>query len=222
MTERHPEDGVYYARLVYPKKLPARKLALMIGDCVHNMRSALDYLAWELAGGHVADTETMFPIFDTEAGFKTRGLKRIKRLPTDAKTLIERLQPYNTQFGGHQLALSAINKIDAADKHKLLTVAIAIAEHVICNHGAPRQARPGKHRTGLHVIDGVPLVHDAIIATFTVSPPIPNMEVEFKFTPQVEFSEIQGFPKHAFVIPNLKIMLQSVDTVIKRLKSFFR
>lgn len=221
MTERDPENGVCHARLVYPKKLPVRDLSLMIGNCMHNMRPALDYIAWELAGGNIADLETMFPIFDISAEFKRRGMKSITRLSTDARTVIERLEPYNTQYGVHQLALPPINKIDATDKHKLLTVTIAIAEQVICNHGVPRHVRSGKHITGLQTFPGARLIHNAMIATFTTYPPIQEMEVDFKFTPQVEFGEIQGFPKHSFVIPNLTIMLDSVAVAIKRLRRFF-
>jgi hypothetical protein len=44
-TKGEPERGIYHAHLVGPPKLPARELAVMIGDCVHNMRSVLDYIA---------------------------------------------------------------------------------------------------------------------------------------------------------------------------------
>jgi hypothetical protein len=223
MTDRDPENGVYHARLVYPKQLPARPLSLMIGDCIHNMRSALDYMAWELAGADIANMETMFPIFDTEAGFKTRGLKRIKRLPKNAQTAIERLQPYNTSYGGDLLALSAINKIDATDKHKVLTVAIAIADHVVCHHGVPEHMRTGRRTTAeLQIFSNARLIHNAKIATFTIAPPIPEMEVDFKFTPKVTFGHLPGFPKVPFfVLHNLHLMLGSIDTAIKRLKPFF-
>lgn len=220
LTDSHPKLGVYHACLVYPKKLPARELTLMIGDCVHNMRSALDYIAWELAGASMADTETMFPIYETDIGFRKHALRRMKRLPLDAQTLIERLQPYNRRYGGHRLALSAINKLDATDKHKLVAPTIAIAEQVFCDHGIPGHLH-GKFKRGMHIFPGAGLVHNAIIASFTIDPPVPDMQVNFKFTPQVEFSDIHGFPKHSFVIENLKIMLDSLDLVIKRFKPFF-
>ena len=219
ITDPHPEEGVYHCRLVYPKKLPVRDLALMIGDCVHNMRSALDYVAWEVAGADIADMETMFPIYDTAAGFAKNAPRRIKRLPLNAQTLIEQLQPYDTRYGGNRLMLSAINKIDSADKHKLLTIATAIAEQVTCRHGFPGSTKPGKHRTRLGIFPGAGLVHNAIIATFYVVPPIPKMEVDFKFTPQVEFTEIHGIQvEHAFVVQNLKNMLTSLDVVIKKFR----
>lgn len=223
ITDGDPKRGIYHARLVYPKKLPFRILSLMIGDCVHNMRAALDYMAWELAGADIADTETMFPIFESPDGFKKRGLKRIKHLPTDAQTAIERLQPYNTRYGGHLLALDAINKIDATDKHKILTVAVAIAEQIECIPAFPVNIIVKGHNIGMRHIPDARLIHNAIVATCIIAPPIPQVEVHFKVTPQVEFGQIPGLlSQHAFVLPNLHRMLDSVDTAIKRLKPFFK
>ncbi|MDK2743476.1 MAG: hypothetical protein NDI90_11220 [Nitrospira sp. BO4] len=221
VTERDPEDGVYHARLVYPQKLPYRQISLMIGDCVHNMRAALDYIAWELAGANMDDTVTMFPIFDTDTEFAKSAGRRIKNVsPEDARTLIERLQPYSRRYGGHLLALSAINKLDISDKHKVLTVAIAVAQRLSCTHHVARRDSVTAKTYLLHY-PGARLVHDAIIATFTVRPPIQEMEVNFKFTPEVEFANIHGFPAHAFVVPNLKKMMSSVDQVINRFRKFF-
>ena len=219
ITEGYPERGIYNARLIYPKKLPFRMISLMIGDCVHNMRSSLDYIAWELAGYDITDTTTMFPIFETAAEFKEKGIRRIKKLPSDAQTAIERLQPYNTRYGGDCLALKAIHNLDIADKHKLLTVAIAITEEVVAKPSPSRVT--GKIRWGMRVFEDARLVHNAVIATYSISPPIPYVEVNFKVTPQVQFGKIPGFPKHAFVLPNLELMLNSVDTAIKRLTPFF-
>lgn len=227
--ERYPENGIYLARLVNPKEFPATEMALMIGDCVHNMRSALDYIAWELAGGDIFDKETMFPIFETKAGFDTRGRKRIKKIASrEAVALIEKFQPYNTP---DNKALSAIQDIDTTDKHKLLTLTLAVAEHVSFDGHMPADPMTvpvGKayHTTTLYnttttINSGVPLVHNAVMAAFNVTPPSPNMQVDFKFTPQVEFADMTGYPTHLFVVPNLKLMLKEIDGVIQSFRPFF-
>lgn len=222
ITDGHPERGVYDARLVYPKKLPFRSISLMIGDCVHNMRASLDYIAWELAGYDIKDATTMFPICGTADEFNKKGIKRIKRLPSDAQAAIERLQPYNTRYGGQLLALGPLNSLDIADKHKLLTVAVAVAEYVTAEPCTAGNLNASKYRFGMRVFPDARLEHNAVVATYSIFPPVPHMEVHFKVTPQVQFGKIPGFPKHAFVIPNLKLMLESVDTAIKRLRPFFK
>ena len=51
------------------------KWALMIGDCVHNLRSALDYLAHELvrANGGTPDDHTQFPVHAAPGGVRVHG-----------------------------------------------------------------------------------------------------------------------------------------------------
>ena len=51
--------------------LPGEDWALRIGDCIHNLRAALDYIAWRLAGSRPTDTQTQFPIFNTKPGWDT-------------------------------------------------------------------------------------------------------------------------------------------------------
>jgi hypothetical protein len=40
--------------------------------------TALDYIAWELAGGDFNDKTTLFPIFHEPKKFKGHGIRRIK------------------------------------------------------------------------------------------------------------------------------------------------
>ena len=135
--------------------------------------------------------------------------------------MIERLQPYDRRYGGHELALFYMNAIDIADKHKLLTLAVAVAEQVFINNFIPPQARSMRHKTMFTIHSEARLVHNAMIATFAIKPPIPEMQVDFKFTPEIEFGQMNGFPAHCFVVPSLKTMLASLDIVIKRFKRFF-
>jgi len=90
---RHP-DQTFVVRLVQPPNPPYEAWAVILGDAVHNLRSSLEYMAWELAGADPTDTETMFPIFDTEAGWNARASRRMKRLAPDVRALIQSMQPY--------------------------------------------------------------------------------------------------------------------------------
>ena len=219
-TERHPEHGLYQARLIHPKDFPATELSLMIGDCVHNMRSALDYIAWELAGGNINDMQTMFPIFDTKAGFDRRGRKRIEAITNeDVRTKIERFQPYNSP--GPFPTIAAIQKVDAADKHKLLTVTVALLQESGIDGRIPPQAKATTYKGHFVNVPGIRLVHDAIIATYSIAPPCPEMQVDFVLTPQVEFGDNLGLPARAYVVHNLKLMLGEVDFFIQEFTLFF-
>ena len=84
---------------------PPARLGLIVGDCVHNLRSSLDKLMLELAfvykRGQVSkgvEGDSMFPIFATDIVDDSECLKRFNRMTRGidprAKTVIEGLQPY--------------------------------------------------------------------------------------------------------------------------------
>ena len=136
-VEPYPGQWRYVIRSNDKRVLPSDDLAAMIGDCIRNMRSALDYIAWELAGARPTDNRTMFPIHETEDSFKQHGLSRIKDVrPDEAQALIKEFQPYNTP-NPRQYALWLIEHFDAADKHRLLTVTKPIIDEIWPNAVLP-------------------------------------------------------------------------------------
>jgi len=78
-------------------------ISLMIGDCVHNMRAALDYIAWELAGYDIKETTTMFPICGTADEFNTKGI--------DAGPVLRQLLTRTEGFFGGPDHLTLSNKL---------------------------------------------------------------------------------------------------------------
>ena len=85
--------GTFQATSPIPGRLP-----IIIGDCLQNLRSALDYLVWELV--LVAKNEpgrhNMFPICSTEGAFEQQvSRNRLQGVTTDAIAEIESWQPYH-------------------------------------------------------------------------------------------------------------------------------
>lgn len=116
-----------------PKPRPVDPaLPLAIGDCVHNLRSALDHLIFQLAvlNGKAVEAEKKisFPVCLTDDDFE--GLVRKKVTPfIDGKALaaIKELQPYQTGNVHSADALWVLSQLDIIDKHRLLVV---IARHL--------------------------------------------------------------------------------------------
>lgn len=120
-----PETGDYVLSGEILRPPPAH-LGPIIGDIVHNLRSALDHLAYQLAIiGKDAPGKVRFPIFlDPGPGrncFDPWGMNQIKWLPERAKVLIEEMQPYNAG----QAWLWTLHSMWLTDKHKLLPVVLA-------------------------------------------------------------------------------------------------
>jgi hypothetical protein len=95
-------------------------VALIAGDVLHNLRSALDYLVYALirANGKTPSTSAGFPIFDHEpVSQKEKNWfdEKIKDIPDTAQDVIRFLKPYK---GGDD-RLWRLHQLDIIDKHRL-------------------------------------------------------------------------------------------------------
>src|SRR5829696_1059450 len=113
---------------------PPHSIGMIIGDCLHNLRSALDNLAYELALAYQKGPlsrsmagDSGFPIFLTDDADSAKKLKRmIRGIHPDAKTLIKGLQPYNRW--GENDTLWALRELSNTDKHKLPHMTVVMPE----------------------------------------------------------------------------------------------
>jgi hypothetical protein len=95
-------------------------LALIIGDALHNLKSALDYIWWEIVSGDTRKgTKENFPIYDGRDRLITfiSERKQQQSVALIADTLLNVIQPYLTGDGE---ALFHLHKLNIMDKHKLL------------------------------------------------------------------------------------------------------
>jgi hypothetical protein len=104
------------------------------GDIVHNLRGALDHLAYQLTKANrprTTDKEfrnIYFPISKDEAAHKKAIGGYKKFFGTEAVKLIDSLKPYK---GGNE-ALARLHHLNNLSKHRLL---LAMEKHVICTAG---------------------------------------------------------------------------------------
>jgi hypothetical protein len=111
-----PHRPVEKPPIGYPAPLPI--VSILLGEICYNLRSALDYLVFELAkldSGSVQNG-TQFPIDDTPQLFTRHILTRLKGISPPHVTAIERLQPYN----GCKWS-PILRDISNPDKHRELT-----------------------------------------------------------------------------------------------------
>jgi hypothetical protein len=113
-------------------------MALLIGDAVHNLRSALDHLAFELSryGAEksrqvitpLQERAIQFPIASSQAQFsRIIGRGNLLHVESGALKYIEERQPFNKmpQFPDRDF-LSIISSLDNFDKHRTINVALAV------------------------------------------------------------------------------------------------
>ena len=166
-AESAPRGGnsVEHRLFAVVRESPPRTLAPIIGDAIHNIRSALDYLVYELAPPEVRATgSTQFPIFRDEDGFKTRGSKMLTGITGDERMLIERAQPYIASNPPRHDPLAILQKLSNDDKHRLLVPMIAAVSSQNVWVGADNADIEFTH------IASGPVEHDTRIVTFTATP----------------------------------------------------
>lgn len=115
---------IVYIRFVEP--VPAQ-FRLIIGDCLYNLRSALDNLAYELAVRHHGssplpewfDRRSEFPIFGDRAMTPDERKRKIGCINPRAQTIIKRLQPYNRGDKFASDPLWKLHQLSNMDKHRV-------------------------------------------------------------------------------------------------------
>lgn len=123
-------DACCHAAVLRVNSFPPLKVGAIVGDLAHNLRSALDHVAWRLARLDHSAEELMkprvrnriyFPITTSPENLRSHSIAPYVR--DAAKTVIEALQPYHGANGLERHPLSRINRLANADKHRILHTA---------------------------------------------------------------------------------------------------
>ena len=108
------------------------ELSAITGDALHNLRSALDNLIYDLALAHTGDPlpadiakGSAFPVLDEKKSSTARILgRKLGGVHPDVRAIVEEMQPYNPDYGGQRSLLWVLNDLNAKDKHRLPPLAV--------------------------------------------------------------------------------------------------
>lgn len=220
VKEMDTDTGVHTLRLQIYRDPTLDDWALLIGDCIHNMRSALDHLFWALVllkypnGTNTWSPDAAFPITRHKHIFESRKPRLEQWVGKNVTEMLENMQPYQGA-GPDKNALLFIHEWDITDKHKLLVPLVWIAEQ-----GELTFERGGKHPSpAIHTtFHAARMENDAVIATIKVSPPDAVMDVDFNPTLGIVF---ETDPIAHIVIPALESLIGVVESVIKDFDPLF-
>lgn len=125
--EENSETAEYVLRIyssLQPPVPPPLVASAMVGDFLHDARSALDHLVWALAKR--PNKTNQFPIFDDPEIFKKKRGRYLRSVPKELWAQFEAYQPYPGRDANRVLAVVA-NLNDVDKHHLLLAGALAIA-----------------------------------------------------------------------------------------------
>lgn len=200
---------------VFDLQVPPAEIGLIAGDVAHNLRSALDHLAYALviASGGTPTKQTAFPIYDDPAKYKAHSRRQVEGMAQTAKDVIDGIAPYK----GSDDYLWGLHALDIADKHHalLLTlvhvgeVSFEVPSRVFWGSGSAfeHMGRPTVPDFGKPLKDG-----DVILVREL------NTQHQPQFTFDVAFTEPEVFDGQA-VLPTLAQMADRVEYVISIFKS---
>ncbi|HEV8564902.1 MAG TPA: hypothetical protein VGR41_08300 [Actinomycetota bacterium] len=127
---------------------------LILGDAIHNYRSTLDHLTWDLVkrfGAKLNRKQAMdvqFPIHTSAAAFKNMRHRRTPGVPDKPhRALIKRYQPYRR--GDGPKAIGWLNTLSSHDKHRELIPSIIAPKGVLI---AAQSLTPGVQLLGYRAL----------------------------------------------------------------------
>jgi hypothetical protein len=214
-------------------------LAIIIGDILHNARSALDHITVGIAPKN-RKSKAGFPVLAKDLWLKNGRCfvyrerrdvdarrsynSKVKGIVPGARAIIEAAQPYNRGGTANRQPLAFLNALENADKHRELLVIAAGAGSALVSarirggqvdYSAPPPDPPGFFKDGAVVAE-----YDFLHAE---APPIAESEMKVEFsgtlTIAIRVGEKDGY---ALALPVLREMLTDVQQVLRDLGPYVR
>lgn len=98
---------------------PSPKLGIIVGEAVHDIRSPLDHLIYEIVdrAGEVPTINHQFPICQQKPSWPTQRKRCLRKVPKYLVSRIEEEQPYH-RVDSQSHPLSVIQILSNTDKHR--------------------------------------------------------------------------------------------------------
>jgi hypothetical protein len=195
-------------------------IPVIVGEFVHDLRSALDHLAWREAVERIGAAEAeklarkiTFPLAKESAEFDTAQTRAY--VSKDAWTIMERHQPYKRGKGKGPKSLGLLHWFSRIDKHRTVQIASVL---LLPQRGMPPdylERRPRVPILDWNMLGPLPyrrLKGKTKVVSLRFDPAGPDPEVHVKGTPYLEIG-FRDIPQPLWGI-QLEESVQAVRAVI--------
>lgn len=209
--ERNTDGSEYFGRAYFDPIPDPLRWGVIVGEIAHNLRSALNALAWQLvirAGGR-PDSQTEFPIFKDADRFFVEVETKLRGVSDEMLAKIKDAQPFNLspeRVTKHALWL--LHDLNKTDKHRLVLPVVT----------AVREVTPLTYTEGIEIRVAPSAEHGAVITH--VIPAQPTLELDMKL--QLAYQVSVPIGRAAFEIGQLTydFGLQVQDAVLNLVEFF--
>jgi hypothetical protein len=239
--EIDPQDATHVLFLCSAVHPPADPFVLLIADCLHNMRAALDLLAFELASAYTiplpddVTEDSEFPIVGNVnrkgqpsdgATIFTSAARKIRGMDPHAQAVVNGLQPYH-QGGDFRInPLWQLNNLERISKHRLLHPVAGFSGGLLLDvpyrdPSMPPLTHPFGSGT-LHVYTGV-VEQNTLIARIPANHALgdPNVEMKIRAPLQIVFDiGVPGVELQPVIEVLVSLFNHLVIQVVPKLESF--
>jgi len=216
-SHRDTQGHHHHLDIHFDSRLNRDRWSVICGDCVHNLRSALDHLIYAVAvhesGINPPPDERIlqFPIAD-DAGRFAKQSWHIQSLSQAVRAIIESVQPYNRPHHFLPPLLGILRDFDDTDKHRLLNVAV----HRQQSGNLELEFGLAYRFGGAIEWNNGDLTDGAQIVAFTVQPPTRNVKCHYTIILAVGLCHAPG-PNGVIVTPVeqiLPLLCEEVRTIV--------
>lgn len=115
--EHDVETNQIHTKVKIDQPIPA-ELAAILGDALHNLRSALDILVYDASKDHpdFNPTTPAFPIGRDKTEYNSKADRHLQYAPQEVRDLVDTMMPYDTD----EAWLWRLHNANIEDKHRLL------------------------------------------------------------------------------------------------------
>jgi hypothetical protein len=196
---------------------------VLAGECIYNLRCALDYLIWQLViertGADPPRPELVqFPIVERESDLrKGRAAVTMKQLSPPARKFIRRVQPYAHR---KEKGLAWLKAISNYDKHRSALVTVrAIASGSLTFETPPNSQVQGvRARTRGPVEDGAEIGRFTLVMTGAARDSRVNVNAKFAYQ---EVFQTPALVRGKPVLRTLDVIRRVVERILREANPLF-
>ena len=214
-ADAEPDRGPITYR-VHVRAEPPEHLGLLLGDALHNARTALDHVVCRLVedGGGTVTQDTMFPTNRKSSDWPKTVKKKLAGASAAARAAVMATNAYP----GGDNQLWALHQLDISDKHKvLIPVAMHLGAvnmrvgHAVFGDEAP--LLPICPADVIRIVEGVAIFSIAEQPRFAEQrPPALQSDYSFRFDLGLDSNGLLG-PRPVHLVPTATALIDHAEAV---------